>query len=59
MGCCGGGGDVSTAEICAFLADRPALPSCVESTDELVILRSGACYTVPVCTVAPRYRLVA
>lgn len=58
-GCCGGAGDVTTGEICAFLADRPTLPTCVAATDEVVILRAGACYTMPACDFAPRYRMVS
>jgi hypothetical protein len=58
-GCCGGGGEVTTSEICGFLADRPELPSCVQPTDEVVVLRGSVCYTMPACEFSPRYRLVA
>jgi len=57
-GCCGGTAEVATDEICGFLAERPALPSCVASTDKIVIMRGTTCYTIPVCDIAPRYRMV-
>jgi hypothetical protein len=58
-GCCGASADIATDEICGFLAGQPTVPGCVASTDKVTVMRGTTCYTIPVCQIAPRYRMVA